>query len=194
MKQLLDTLSQEERKTLPSQRFRNGQIIFHEDEICDSVGVLISGSVEISSYSFSGQEIVYNVLEEGGLFGNNLLFSDSSRFRGNVISKGSSEIAFLKKEILVKLLQTNREFLEEYLRIQSNFGKSLNMKIKILSFESAEERFSYYLFTQGGTIHYQNVTSLAKTLSLQRETLSRLLSKLEKSGSIFREKHEIKKI
>lgn len=191
MENILSLLSKEENKNIIYLPYERGEIIFLEDSICESIGIVIEGQVDIVSYSFSGKEIIYNSLRKGDIFGNNLVFSDSPKYRGNVIAKEKTIIAFIKKEALIDILQNNEQFLLAYLRIQSNFGKTLNGQIKLLSFENALDRFNYYLFANNGKIEYKNVTSLAKTLHLERETVSRLLSKLEKEKVIYRDKHLI---
>ena len=50
------------------------------------------------------------------------------------------------KDNLVSILMNNEKFLLTYLSIHSEFTKSLNTKIKLLTFLSAKERFLYYLF------------------------------------------------
>ena len=192
MNNLINLLSEKEKHDVIYAKFKKGQIIFLEDDNCDSIGIVINGQIDIISYSFSGKEINYNSLQNGDIFGNNLLFSDSPKYKGNVISKSDSSVAFIKKDALIKILQNNQNFLIEYLKIQSNFGKTLNARIKLLSFDNAFERFNYYMFIHQQKIHYQSVTSLANALFLERETLSRLLSKLEKDGVIYRDKHTIK--
>lgn len=192
MNNLLDLLTEEEKKSVIYKKLQKDEILFLEDGICNSIGVIIDGHIDIVSYSFSGKEMVYNSLEKNDVFGNNLLFSDSPRYKGNVISKEKSIVGLINKETLLHLLKSNEKFLVEYLKIQSNFGKSLNAQIKLLSLDNALERFQYYLFSNNNEIHYKNVASLAKTLHLERETLSRLLSKLEKEGVIYRDKHLIK--
>lgn len=192
MGNLLDFINEEEKSLIITKRFSKNEMIFLENSVCDCIGVVLLGQIDIVSYSFSGKEIVYNSLKKNEVFGNNLLFSDFPNYRGNVIAKESSEVAFIKKNALIQLLQSNEKFLLEYLKIQSNFGKALNGQIKLLSFDKALDRFKYYLLMNNNTIHYKNVSSLAKTLYLERETLSRLLSKLEKEGVIYRDKHLIK--
>lgn len=194
MNNLIQLLTKEEKKALIICSFKKNEIIFMEDSVCDSIGIVIEGKIEIVSYSFSGKEIVYNTLKRDDLFGNNLLFSNTPRYKGNVVSKTKSIIAFIKKESLVVLLQNNEAFLKEYLKIQSDFGKALNSKIKLLSFENALDRFNYYLFINNNEIRYKNVTALARDLYLERETLSRLLSKLTKKGIIYRDKCLIKSL
>ena len=100
----------------------------------------------------------------------------------------------LKAQNLEYLLQSNREFLLVYLNIQSNFGKKLNSTIKMLSFSSAEERFLFYLHENKGEISYHTITELADILHLKRETLSRVLTSLEKENAIKRSPHKISKL
>ena len=192
MNNLLDLLTQKEKKTVIYKKLDKGEILFLEDATCNSIGVIIDGQIDIVSYSFSGKEMIYNSLKKNDVFGNNLLFSDSPKYKGNVISKDKSLVGLINKENLLTILMNNDKFLIEYLKIQSNFGKSLNAQIKLLSLDNALDRFQYYLFSNNNEVHYKNVASLAKSLHLERETLSRLLSKLEKEGVIYRDKHLIK--
>ena len=191
---ILDYLRKEEFKLIKHQTYKSGEIIFHENDRCTSIGIVVSGLINISSITFEGGEIVYNSLTKGDIFGNNLIFSKEAFYRGNVNSITDSKIAFIKKNDLVTILKNNEEFLIKYLEIHSEFTKSLNSKIKLLSFSSAKERFIYYLFINHNDITFKNVTSLAKTLFLTREVTSRLISQMEKKGEIKRMKNRIIKL
>ncbi len=171
--------------------FQKGAILFREGEHCTRVGFLRRGTLRISSYDHHGNEILYNTVHEGQIFGNNLVFSSEPFYRGDVMAMEDVEVYLLGKEKLLELLSTDREFLTEYLRIQSDFSKGLNSRIKLLSFEKAEDRFYYYCRSHGGSIRYSSVSSLCGELQIKRETLSRLLSRLEKEGAIERTKNRI---
>lgn len=188
MKTIIELLSLEERKLTKTVSLKKDEILFHEDDICGYVGIVIEGNISISSYSYHGNEIVYNQLTNGSVFGNNLIFSTDPRYKGDVISKTKCKVVLINKNNLVKLLQSNAEFLNKYLEIQSEFSKQLNTKIKLLSFDSAEERFLYYLYINDNKIEYKTITNLANTLYMKRETLSRLISKLEKDGQVSKSK------
>ena len=163
---------------------KKGESLFLEDDLCAQIGIVIKGEIRIISYLKDGKEIVYNVLDEGGVFGNNLIFSSNPSFRGDVIAYKDSAVYLINKETLIELLQTNEEFLIAYLNLQSDFGKSLNLKIKLLTFNNAEDRFMYYMQINKNQIRYKTISDLAKTLFLSREVLSRLIHKLEKNGQI----------
>ena len=191
---ILQTLSKEQQKFLEVKSLKRGEFLFREGELCTAISIVVSGQVKISSMNYSGSEVVFNVLDKGEMFGNNLIFSDNPSYKGDVVALKDSVLVLIKKENLEIILQGNKEFLLSYLNIQSNFGKKLNSTIKMLSFTSAEERFRFYLHENKGQISFHTVTELADILHLKRETLSRVLTKLEKENVIKRSPHKVVKL
>ena len=188
---LLQVLTKKEHKLVKGYQVTKNSVINHEGDLCENVGVIISGKVDIVSYSFQGKEQILNSLKAGDIFGNNLIFSSEPIYRGDVIAKEKCVIAFINKENLIYLLQNNQEFLTLYLKAQSDFGKSLNARIQLLSFTNAEERLVYYASKNDNVIIFKNVTTLAAQIGIQRETLSRLLTSLVKRHLIKKEKGKI---
>ena len=188
---LLNVLTKKEHQMVKGYQIAKGNIIYHEGDMCETIGIIISGKVDIVSYSFQGKEMLINSLKAGEIFGNNLLFSSSPIYRGDVIAKEKCVIAFINKENLEYLLQNNKEFLELYLQAQSDKAKSLTGRIQLLSFPNAEERLFYYASKNNGVITFKNVTTLAATIGVQRETLSRLLTNLIERHLIKKEKGKI---
>ena len=192
MKKLLETLTQEELSKVKIVNLNKEQILFNEGDICESVGVVISGEIDILSYSFGGKEIIYNHLVLGMVFGNNLIFSSEPKYKGSIIAKKPAKIGLIYKKDLISLLKSNQDFMLCYLQYQSDNTKQLNDKIKLLSIDNAEERFLYFMHMNNNQIIYSSITKLASTLSMQRETLSRLISRLIKENRITKDKHYIK--
>ncbi len=188
---LLQVLTKKEHKLVKGYQVTKNSVINHEGDLCENIGVIISGKVDIVSYSFQGKEQILNSLKAGDIFGNNLIFSSEPIYRGDVIAKEKCVIAFINKENLIYLLQNNQEFLTLYLKAQSDFGKSLNARIQLLSFTNAEERLVYYASKNDNVITFKNVTTLATQIGIQRETLSRLLTSLVKRHLIKKEKGKI---
>ena len=169
---------------LEKRTYKPQETIFLENDTCISVGIVKSGEISIKSYFASGKEVTYNVLEEGQMFGNNLVFSSTPKYRGDVISQNQSEIWFISRGNLLKLLKQDDELLALYLTQQSDLSKSLNFKIKLLTISSAEDRLTYYLTFNKGKIAYKSITKLAKELYLTRESLSRTITKMVKEKKI----------
>lgn len=189
--QLLNVLTKKEHKLVKGYQVTKNSVIHHEGDTCESIGVIVSGKVDVVSYSFQGKELILNSLKAGEIFGNNLIFSSEPIYKGDVIAKEKCVIAFINKENLLFLLQNNKDFLELYLKAQSDFGKSLNARIQLLSFTNAEERLHYYASKNDNVIIFKNVTTLAAQIGIQRETLSRLLTSLVKRHLIKKEKGKI---
>ena len=160
------------------------QTLFFEGDKCENIGIVKKGRVSIVSYFSDGQEVIYNILEKGGMFGNSLIFSSSPFYRGDVVAIEESEIIYIKKDELLKALASNKELLELYLKEQSDFSKKLNFKIKLLSIQNAEDRIIYYLTFHKREIEYKSILKLSKELYLARETLSRTIYKMERNGII----------
>lgn len=188
---LLQVLNKKEHKLVNGYQITKNSVIAHEGDLCESIGVIISGKIDIVSYSFAGKEMLINSLKAGDIFGNNLVFSSNPLYRGNIVAKEKCVIAFISKDNLIYLLQNNADFLKLYLQAQSDFGKALNARIQLLSFTNAEERLFYYASKNNNVITFKNVTSLAAQIGIQRETLSRLLTSLVKRHQIKKEKGKI---
>ena len=117
---ILNVLTKKEHQLVKGYQIAKGNIIYHEGDVCENIGIVISGKIDIVSYSFEGKEQLINTLKAGEIFGNNLLFSSEPLYRGDVVAKEKSVVAFINKENLVFLLQNNAEFLNLYLNFQDN--------------------------------------------------------------------------
>ncbi len=191
MSHILETLTKEDFALFEKKSIKKGEILFIEGELCSSLGILLSGSLIISSYTFEGQEIVFNTINEGMIFGNNLLFSKNPYYKGNVATLLPSIIYLINEKNLLSLCSKNKAFLREYLSLSANMTIQLNERVKLLSFNSLEERIAYDFFLNNGTIAYKSITDLAKDLNVERETLSRYISKAISNKRIKKEDHRL---
>ncbi len=192
MNDILSLLKNDERQRLIIRKLEKDQTLFHEGDLCEQIGILMKGQIAIISYLPDGRQIIYNRLREKEIFGNNLLFSSDPFYKGNIIAEEETQVALLSKDDLICILSRNKEFLEEYLKIQSDLGKKLNSRIRLLSLAGAEERFLLYMHEHRDLLTYASISDLAKDLYLSREALSRLLSRFEKEKRIIRERKTIR--
>ena len=188
---ILELLKNEEENFFFIKKLRRSETLYHEGDRCSEIGIVLEGQIAIISYLQNGSEMIYNRLKKDDIFGINLLFSSDPHYKGNIIAMSDCQIALIRKEELTFLLQHNQDFLYEYLRIQSNQGKQLNSRIRLLSKDSAEERFFCYMHDHHDQITYTSISDLARDLYISREALSRLLSRLSKEKRIIRERKTI---
>lgn len=183
MKNILHLLKKHE-KMVERQSYKKGETLFIEGDECTRIGIVSFGEISIKSFFSNGKEVVYNSLHQGQMFGNNLIFSSNPHYRGDVVAESDSEVFFINKESLMNILQSDTEFLKQYLTEQSDFSKTLNLKIKLLTIPGAQDRLIYYLTINKGKIYYKSVTKLADELYLTRESLSRTIKKLKENKNI----------
>ena len=179
MGSFITLLSNQEVKT-----YEKGTTIAFEDSLCTKVRLVKSGHIRISSITSNGQEIIYKDLYENDLFGNNLIFSNNPYYRGDVIAIENSELYEFSGEEFLSLLNSNKEFLKEFLHYQSEDSKKLNQTIKILSIPTSDEKLFYLLQINRGEIKIKSITDLSKKLNLTREATSRMVNRLIKDNKI----------
>lgn len=163
-------------------KYIKNEIIFNENDLCDSLAIILEGNVIISSFTYDGKEIVFNKLSKNDLFGQSLLFSSSPKYKGSIISLNNSSIGYINKKELIELLK-NEENLLSYLSLLSDSVLLSKEKSRTLSFENVKDRLLYHLSIYN-KIEYKTITSLAKELCVTREALSRTLKKLSTSKII----------
>ena len=183
---IIALLNEKEKERLIYKELRKGETLFYENDRCGEIGIVKYGKLLITSYPENGNPIIYNRLKEDDMFGNNLLFSSQPFYKGDVIAESDSGIILIKKDVLIGFLEENTDFLLAYLQIQADSGKRLHSRIRLLSIDSAQERFITYLCENGNKITYSSVSDLADDLFIRRETLSRLLSKLIKNKVVIK--------
>ena len=184
---IIALLNEEEKERLIFKELRKGETLFYENDRCEEIGIVKYGKLLITSYPENGNPVIYNRLKEDDMFGNNLLFSSQPFYKGDVIAESDSGIILIKKDVLIGFLEENTDFLLAYLQIQADSGKRLHSRIRLLSIDSAQERFITYLRENGNRITFNSVSDLADDLFIRRETLSRLLSKLMRNKVVIKD-------
>ena len=74
---ILNVLSKKEHQMVKGYQIAKGNVIYHEGDVCENIGIIISGKIDIVSYSFQGKELLINSLKPEEIFGNNLLCQGS---------------------------------------------------------------------------------------------------------------------
>lgn len=177
--------------------YKKNSLIAQEDDFCDSIGVVISGTVELQTIYPSGKVSTLTQLHPGNTFGEAILFASYSEYPQSVTSVTKSEILFIKKEEVVHMLTHHPIVLENFLTLISNKMIMLNRKVKILSFDTIRQKICDFLIKEykiQRTLKIQVKLSrkhMAEHMAVQRPSLSRELIKMEQEGLIEYDKDTI---
>jgi CRP-like cAMP-binding protein len=183
------------KKQLHTKTYNENTLIFSEGEKCNSLGVIISGELTISTLTNYDKEYTINILGKNDIFGENLLFNEDNAYLGDGIITKESKILFISKELLLELL-TNRTFLTNYLSIISKNAMEVRQRLKLLSQKSISDRILFYLNSESkrlrtNIIPIKNKEILANTLNIPRPSLSRELINLKRNNLIEYDKKTI---
>jgi len=171
---LFKNMSQEEIKSLLSpsalvqrRTFKKGQIVAIEDEVCNSIGIILRGTVEVKKASTSGKEYTIAMLSEGETIGEAIIFSSKTIFPATIYSKSETEIMFISKDAIMEMCKISEKFLYNFLNILSDRILLLNAKLKESTLLTLRQRLCKFLIEE-----YKKQQSLRIKLSLTREELA----------------------
>jgi CRP-like cAMP-binding protein len=172
--------------------YRKNNLIFFEDDLGQNLFIIKRGRVKISRIDEKGDEVIFAILAEGEFFGE-LSIIDGLTRSATVTSIEDVELLVLRRgdflDILQKFPQISITLLKE---LASRIRKS-DTQIKSLSLKDAKGRVATTLIRLAediGILHEGKVMikklplqkDLANISGTSRETISRVIKKLEKEG------------
>lgn len=178
--------------------YDKGEIVAIEDNICEYVGIVISGSVEIQKIYESGRSLTIQRLLECSIFGEAIVFSSRNTYPVTIIASAESEIMFIENRSIIELCSSDKNFLENFMELLSEKVIMLNNKVKTISLCSIRQKIANFILEQVNMQKREkiklsvNKKELAEYLGVQRPSLSRELINMQDDGIIESSKNEIR--
>lgn len=169
-------------------KYSKNQIIYLQGEQCDSMGIILKGSLDINSVDEEGNVMVLSRLEKNEIIGANLLFSKNSRYPFSVTAVKDTEILKVSKDVLLEFSINNSRFTESLLQIVSDKANSLANWITQISMKSLRAKIIDYIELEKDRQKSERIIltetkkDIAKRLGVQRTSLSRELQKMKQDG------------
>ncbi len=165
------------------------EIIYLQNEICDSLDVILRGTVTIQKIDYDGKVMTLSQFMTGEVLGENLVFSKQNHFPMTISAKEKTELLHIKKLAILELCQSNRDFLNNLLQSLSGKTQILSERLKA-SVKSIRQILTEFLLIEHysqGSLKIQlgmSKKELAEKIGIQRSSLSRELNKMRKDGLI----------
>lgn len=178
--------------------YNKGDVIAIEGDQCNSVGIILKGTVEIQKLFPSGQVTTINNFHEGNIFGESLVFTDKHTYPATISAMEYSEIMFIERKDIIKLAMLNATVLTNFVTILSKRILMLNDRISTLSQDSIRKKIASYLLAEHRKQKNYTITvpysrkKMAELLNVPRPSLSRELIKMKDENLIDFDKNEIK--
>ena len=171
-----------------------GTAVFHEGDPAETIGIVLSGVIQISRTDFAGnRDIVMSALP-GELFGEVHLIAGLKQTPASAVAaQDSSVLLFDGKKILSRCENNcllHQRIFEDLTRSVARKNLDLQKKIFFLTRRTTREKLMAFLLDQARqqgkrefTIHYDR-QALADFLSVDRSALSTEIGRLKNDGLI----------
>ncbi len=179
-----------------SRRHPANQVILLENDWGSSVYFILDGWVKIRTYNLDGKEVTLNILGRGELFGEMAPLEEVPRST-DVITLVPTAIGSMPASDFVKLLNTQPLAGIRLSQLMARRLRQVNRRLRLRESDSTSRVADIILFLADGQgqrgasgIEIPNLPhrELSSLSGLARETVTRVLSKLEKKGLIVRDK------
>ncbi len=171
-------------------KYSKDDTIAIEGDDCSSLGVIISGNVEIHKLFPSGKIVTINNFQEGNIFGEALVFSGSHKYPASIIASSECEIMYINKSNIIKLMRIDDNILDNFVSILSNRILMLNDRITNLSYDTVRKKIANVILIEYSKQKNKYLIlpfcrkKMAQLLNIPRPSLSRELMKMKEEGII----------
>lgn len=163
-------------------RYRCGDFIAMQGDICRSLYVLTEGSVRAQMVSAEGKQLTIDHLQAPELLAPAFLFASENRFPVNIEALTDCEVVAVNQKSFLALMQSYPVLLENFLRVMSDRSLFLSRKLNEFALQSLKSRLLNFLQLHGTITNQQEV---AYILGVARPSLARALAELVAEGSII---------
>ncbi len=172
------------------------QVILLENDWGTSVYFILEGWVKIRTYNLDGKEVTLNILGKGEVFGEMAPLDEVPRST-DVITLAPTVIGNMPSHDFVQLIHTEPQAGIRLAQLMARRLRQVNRRLRLRESDSTSRVADILLFLADGQgkqsengIEIPNLPhrELSSLSGLARETVTRVLSKLEKKGLIARDR------
>jgi len=172
------------------------QVILLENDWGNSVYFILEGWVKIRTYNLDGKEVTLNILGKGELFGEMAPLEEVPRST-DVITLAPTIISNVPSQDFVHLIQSEPQSGIRLAQLMARRLRQVNRRLRLRESDSTSRVVDILLFLADGqgkqgeqgleipNLPHRELSSLS---GLARETVTRVLNKLEKKSLISRDR------
>lgn len=175
-------------------KFSKDQVVLYEEDTANFMYIVYSGKTRVVKLNEDGREQIITFHKKSDFFGEMALL-DGRTAPATIIAHEDSVIGLFSKEDFQRFVLNHQEISKKIINLLAERLRDAWAMIKILSFEDAEHRVMavldrlqelYGVADDRGVIINVKLThqQMASYASIARETLTRILNRLEKEAVI----------
>lgn len=176
---------------------RKGEILAFQDEVCNRLIILLSGSVKAEMTDPSGKVVKVEDIYAPNPLAILFLFGQENRFPVQATARENVTALVIPKQSVLRMLSMNETLLKNYLDISANFAGRLSKKLHFMSFRTIRQKLAMYILnlsklSDSDIIRLDKTkTALAEYFGVSRQSLERELTNMQKDSLISTNKKEI---
>lgn len=177
--------------------FKRGEILAYQEEVCNRLIILLSGSVKGEMSDPSGKIIKVEDIYAPNPLAILFLFGEENRFPVQAVAREDTVALVIPKQSVLRMLSMNETLLKNYLDISANFAGRLSRKLHFMSFRTIRQKLAMYLInlskiSDSSVVELDKTrTALAEYFGVSRQSLERELTNMQNDGLIGIEKKQI---
>lgn len=171
--------------------FRKGEFLHRVGDDCSHLEILLEGTIVNMQYDAYGNELIIKSFEIGEIIAGNIIFGSSSKYPLSFFSQSNGTLLQIDKSFLFELFIKNPAILKQFLKLISDRAIYLGNKITHCNRKTLKELIMEYLHFQSLLQNSTTITlsiskkELADRLGVQRTSVSREFSRMQKDGLII---------
>jgi len=175
--------------------YPKNEIVFRQGDVCDSLYILIDGSVKTEMITENGNILGIEMIKTPRPLAPAFLFSDNNRFPVDVTTLEAAEILRIPKDEVMRLMTSQPDFMKQFLTHNANRTQFLTNRLQLLSMKTIKGKLAHFLLEnsteEGRSFEInRNQTELADFFGVARPSLARSLSEMVQDGLISIRKKE----
>ena len=177
-----------------TKKYQTNEYVFLAGDSINYVGIVLSGSLEISKENLAGSRHIIDFLEPSNVFAEGIVCTAKRISPVTVRAKEDSTILFIPFERLIKSCGNSCSFhiqlIQNMMMLLGEKNFILNRKIELLNLKGMREKLATYLLYEvqkqdGLTFQIiPNRNELAEYLNISRTSMCRELARMKELGII----------
>ncbi len=170
--------------------FSKGDMVAQAGDEVFFLHIMIEGSVKGEMVDFAGKVIKIEDLTPPRPLAPSFLFGSQNRYPVNITASDAVRILSIPRDEFLKMMQSNRRVLRNFISNVSSRGQFLSNKIKYLSFTSIKGKLAQYLLDLAGKTSSDRISlpisqsQLSELFGVARPSVGRAISELNHEGLI----------
>jgi CRP/FNR family transcriptional regulator, cyclic AMP receptor protein len=160
--------------------FAGGQVIFQKGDPGTSMMAVLEGRVRISAYSEDGKEIILNIIEPGGLFGEIALLDGKER-TADATAMGRTRLLVLDRRDFIPFLERNPKIAIRLIDVLCERVRRTSELVESVAFLDFSARLARLLVRLAETYGEETGGGLRLAIRLSQQDLGNLIATTRES-------------